>query len=69
VRWEALGSEMQSLTLAQQAEYGRILMQFAPILIIAVVFYLLIFMPPIRRLQIRAGIKKWALRSQKGSQA
>ena len=49
MRWEVLGREMQSLTLAQQADTTGILMQFAPILIIGVIFYLLIFMPMRKR--------------------
>ena len=40
---------MQRLTLAQQADTASILMQFAPIIIIAVIFYLLIFMPMRKR--------------------
>jgi len=37
------------LTLAQQADTASMLMQFAPILIIGVIFYLLIFMPMRKR--------------------
>jgi preprotein translocase subunit YajC len=37
------------LTLAQQADTANIVMQFAPILIIGVIFYLLIFMPMRKR--------------------
>ncbi|MGA2262371.1 MAG: preprotein translocase subunit YajC [Acidobacteriota bacterium] len=40
---------MQLLTLAQQADTANLLLQFAPILIIAVIFYLLIFMPMRKR--------------------
>ena len=40
---------MQRLTLAQQADTASIVMQFAPILIIGVIFYLLIFMPMRKR--------------------
>lgn len=40
---------MQRLTLAQQADTASIFMQFAPILIIGVIFYLLIFMPMRKR--------------------
>ncbi len=40
---------MQRLTLAQQADTASILMQFAPIIIIGVIFYLLIFMPMRKR--------------------
>ncbi len=49
MRWEVLGSKMQSLTVAQQADTTGILMQFAPIIIIGVIFYLLIFMPMRKR--------------------
>jgi len=41
---------MQQLTIAQaQAGSADMLMQFAPIIIIAVIFYLLIFMPMRKR--------------------
>jgi preprotein translocase subunit YajC len=40
---------MRMLTLAQQADTANIVMQFAPILIIGVIFYLLIFMPMRKR--------------------
>ena len=40
---------MQLLTLAQQADSANLLLQFAPILIIGVIFYLLIFMPMRKR--------------------
>ncbi len=40
---------MQMLTLAQQADTSSIVMQFAPIIIIGVIFYLLIFMPMRKR--------------------
>ncbi len=40
---------MQRVTLAQQADSASILMQFAPIIIIGVIFYLLIFMPMRKR--------------------
>ncbi len=40
---------MQLLTLAQQADTANLLLQFAPILIIGVIFYLLIFMPMRKR--------------------
>ena len=40
---------MRELTLAQQAPAPDFLIQFAPILIIGVIFYLLIFMPMRKR--------------------
>jgi preprotein translocase subunit YajC len=40
---------MRQLTLAQQADTANFLMQFAPLLIIGVIFYLLIFMPMRKR--------------------
>ena len=40
---------MRELTLAQQATAPDFLIQFAPILIIGVIFYLLIFMPMRKR--------------------
>jgi preprotein translocase subunit YajC len=47
--WEVLINKMQLVTLAQQADTANILIQFAPILIIGVIFYLLIFMPMRKR--------------------
>ncbi len=40
---------MHQATLAQQADTATIFMQFAPILLIGVIFYLLIFMPMRKR--------------------
>jgi preprotein translocase subunit YajC len=40
---------MRLLTLAQQADTASFLIQMAPILIIGVIFYLLIFMPMRKR--------------------
>jgi preprotein translocase subunit YajC len=40
---------MHQLTLAQQGDTASILMQFAPIILIGVIFYLLIFMPMRKR--------------------
>lgn len=40
---------MEHLILAQQADTANFLIQFAPLLIIGVIFYLLIFMPMRKR--------------------
>lgn len=47
--WETVSTDMHRMTLAQQADTMSILMQFAPIVIIGVIFYLLIFMPMRKR--------------------